>query len=52
MELSLDPPRYLDEFPIPLPATTVEPVLVLAVASPESLVLLRVPESNNNLLEI
>lgn len=52
IELSLDPPRYLDELLVPFPATAVEAALVLDPASPESLVLLRVPESINNLLEI
>lgn len=52
IELSLDPPRYLDELLVPFPASVVEAALVLGPASPESLVLLRVPESINNLLEI
>lgn len=52
IELSLDPPRYFDEVLVPFPATIVEVALVVTPASPESLVLLRVPESINNLLEI
>lgn len=52
IEPSLDPPRYLDELPVPFPVITVEAALLLTPASPESLVLRRVPESNSNLLEI
>lgn len=44
-ELSLELPRYLDELFVPFPAT-------LTPASAASLVLLRGPESENNLPDI
>lgn len=51
MELSLDPPRYLEEL-FPFPDTTVALAFTFTLASPESLVLRRRPESENNLPEI
>ena len=49
IEFNLDPPRYLVELVVPLLAAL---TLVLATASPASLLLLRGPESENNLPEI
>lgn len=52
IELSFDPPRYLEELLVPFPDTTVALAFGLALASLESLGLRRGPESENNLPEI
>jgi len=48
--LSFDPPRYLEELPVPFPDTTA--ALAFKLASLDSLELRRGPESANNLPEI
>lgn len=52
IEFNLEPPRYLVELVVPLLAAPAALVFVLAPASPASLLLLRGPESENNLPEI
>ena len=52
IELSLEPPRYLEVLLVPFPDTTVALVFVFTLASLESLELRRGPESENNLPEI
>jgi len=48
--LSFDPPRYLEELPVPFPDATV--ALAFKLASLDSLELRLGPESENNLPEI
>ena len=52
IELSFDPPRYLEELLVPFPDTTVALEFAITLASPESLELRRGPESENSLPEI
>lgn len=51
-ELSLEPPRYLEELLFPFPDTTVVLAFTFTLASLASLVLRRGPESENNRPEI
>ena len=52
IEFNLEPPRYLVELVVPLLAAPAPLAFVLAPVSPASLLLLRGPESENNLPEI